>query len=186
MHVLTGADIRVVAPFNAQVNRLTERLASVRRAGRNGGQVPGTDRCRRDLLDDDVATGRRTARHGVSLQPQSASTLQLLAHGARYSSYALRDCSRPSAGRRGRCISRTPSAAFVSLLAEWHICALEAVVGQCSGQAVLRRRCCNRRRRRRSRPRLRRSRASHIGTCSARAQAPPISSPSSTSPPVQK
>ena len=66
---LTAGDIRIVAPFNAQVNRLAERLGRGR-AGRHRGQVPGPDARRRHLLDGDVAPRGRAARHGVSLQPE--------------------------------------------------------------------------------------------------------------------
>ena len=67
---LTGSDIRVVAPFNAQVNRLAERLGPAIPGG-DGRQVPGANVRRRHLLDDDVTTGRCAERHGVSLQPES-------------------------------------------------------------------------------------------------------------------
>ena len=56
----------VVAPFNAQVNRLTERLAPGR-AGWNGGQIPGTGSAGRDLLDGHVTARRRAAWNGIPL-----------------------------------------------------------------------------------------------------------------------
>ncbi len=69
---LTAADIKVVAPFNAQVNRLKERLSASRSRDRHGGQVPGADRRGHRLLDDDVAAGGCAEGAGVPLQPESA------------------------------------------------------------------------------------------------------------------
>ena len=73
----TGADIKVVAPFNAQVNRLAERLAPHGVPRRHRGQVPGQTARGRHLLDDDITARGRAARDGVPLQPQSAQRRDL-------------------------------------------------------------------------------------------------------------
>ncbi len=72
VRALTAADIKVVAPFNAQVNRLKERLGSSGVRGRHRRQVPGADRRGHHLLDDDVATGGCAERPRVPLQPEPA------------------------------------------------------------------------------------------------------------------
>ncbi len=67
---VTPDDILVVAPFNAQVNRLQDALELARHPRRHGGQVPGAGRRRRHLLDGHVTARRRAARDGVPLRPQ--------------------------------------------------------------------------------------------------------------------
>ena len=102
-----AADLRVVAPYNAQVNRLAERLAGARRPRRHRGQVPGPGGAGRDLLDGHVAAGRRAARDGVPLQPQSPERRHVAGPMRGHRRGARRGCSSPSAARRGRCGWRT-------------------------------------------------------------------------------
>ncbi len=66
---LQQSDILIVAPYNAQVAALGSRLPGD--ACRHGGQVPGSAGAGGHLLHDELGSGGRPARHGLSLQPQS-------------------------------------------------------------------------------------------------------------------
>ena len=55
-----------------QRTRLRDPRSPAWRACRNGGPFPGAGGAGRDLLDGDVLSGRRPARDGVPLQPESA------------------------------------------------------------------------------------------------------------------
>ena len=69
---LLPTDLLVVAPYNAQVNRLTERLAARGVPVGTVDRVPRAGSAGRDLLDGHVAAGGRPAGDGVPLQSQSA------------------------------------------------------------------------------------------------------------------
>ena len=58
-------DFRIVAPYNAQVNRLKERLDGLRRASRHRRSVPGAGGADRHLLDGRVLPRGGAARDGV-------------------------------------------------------------------------------------------------------------------------
>ena len=66
---LTAADFRVVAPYNAQVNRLATRLAA-RRPGRDCGQVPRANLCGGHLLNGHLVSGGCATGDGISLLSQ--------------------------------------------------------------------------------------------------------------------
>lgn len=65
---LTAADLRVVAPYNAQVNRLAAQLEPL------GVPVGTVDRFQGhgDLLNGHVATGGCPSRHGIPLLSEPA------------------------------------------------------------------------------------------------------------------
>ena len=65
---LTLADILIVAPYNAQVSGIAERLPGARVG--TVRQVPGAGSASRHLLDGYVELRGRSPRDGVSLQPQ--------------------------------------------------------------------------------------------------------------------
>ena len=99
---IAGSDVLVVAPYNAQVSRLAERLAAHGRARRNGGQVSGPGGAGRHLLDGDVAPGRRAARDGVPVQPQSPERRDVAGAVRRRFSSRPRACSSRSVAARDR------------------------------------------------------------------------------------
>ena len=67
---MTGDEILVVAPYNAQVSRLSDRLKGTGVTRRDRRQVSRPAGPGRDLLDGDIAPRRSTARSRVSLQPE--------------------------------------------------------------------------------------------------------------------
>ena len=72
---VTLEDIVIVAPYNAHVELIGERLAAAgfgRRAGRDGRQVPGPGGRRLDLLDGQLHGRGGAAGHGVPLLAQPA------------------------------------------------------------------------------------------------------------------
>ena len=88
---LTGDDVLVIAPYNAQVSRLAERLASTGARGRRWSSTrwrPRDPRTRRAVWSSCTASTASTSRPRVRAALRSSSP--------------ARGCSSRSAGRRGR------------------------------------------------------------------------------------
>ena len=106
-------EIKVVAAFNAQVQRL-RGCAAGRGRGRHGRQVPGPGGARRLLLDGLLERRGHPPRPRLPALAQPLQRRRSRARSASPTSSAHRGCSRSTAGRSSTCASRTRSAASSS------------------------------------------------------------------------
>ena len=106
---ITSRDISVVAPFNAQVGRLAEKLGPRRVAVGTVDKFQGQEA--RVVIYSMTASSPEDAPRGLgSLQPQSAECCYLARALRRLRRRQTRACFRLIARRRGKSSWRTPSA----------------------------------------------------------------------------
>ena len=108
-----ASEIMVVAPYNAQVNLLRERLPEAVRVG-TVDKFQGQEGEGRPLLDGELERRRRPARARVPALAQPPERRDLARAVPRVPRLRARGCSRSTAARSTRCASRTRSAASSS------------------------------------------------------------------------